>query len=97
MLVSTLFRKRQKNYFIRKKKAYTLVRTIIEKNKYISDTKGEKLALAKKRATSKRKTTKRKTVKRKVSNKKVTTLNNLKSKKKELLLKRKKMINKLKK
>ena len=79
---------------IRKGKALTLQRTIIEKNKYISDTKGEKLALKKERA--KRKPSKRKPTKRKISRKKLPTLSNLKTTKQRLLSKRKRMVNKLK-
>jgi hypothetical protein len=90
---------------IKKGKALGLVRTLIEKNRYIRDTPSEKRALKilrkraklKKPKTSKRKPSKKKTTKRVMAKKKLPTTNQLKVKKRALLLKRKRMLNKLKK
>lgn len=69
----------------------------IERKKYIGDTKLEVRQLQAARIKTKKKTIKRKPVKRVITRKKLPTLNQLNSRKKALISKRKKMLNKLKK
>lgn len=84
---------------IKKGKVLSLERTIIEKKKYVGDTLAERLELQKARKKAmlkKRKPAKRKPTKRVMTKKKLPTLNSIKATKQRLILKRRRMVNKLK-